>query len=257
MAIIRTDKWLKDHEKPLEICEKLTRFFHHTPASDIHNHLIQYGMYQESTKGSDTIEKLIHSKAWDIVKAEEKKLKESWDGPDIPIFIFPAEGRNKILYREYNGKAGLTFKDKLFLFISDHNTKEEIQALFTHEYNHVCRLEKVDKQEKDFVLLDHIILEGLAENAVRERLGVEHTAKWTSFYSERQLNKIWKDLILPHEQLPPNHTKHARILYGFKLYPKMAGYSAGYFLVKNYMIDNEASIHEILSLPSEKIAGIK
>src|SRR5699024_5082242 len=161
-----------------------------TPASDIHNHLIQYGMYQESTKGSDTIEKLIHSKAWDIVKAEEKKLKESWDGPDIPIFIFPAEGRNKILYREYNRNVGLTFKYKLCLCISEEKTKEEMQAQFTQEENHVSTLEKVDKQEKDFVLLDHMNLVSLAENEDRERPGAEHTAKWTSFYSERQLNKI-------------------------------------------------------------------
>jgi uncharacterized protein YjaZ len=256
MAIIQTDKWLKDYEKPLKICEKLTRFFHDTPASAIYNHLIQYGMYQKPTGGGERIQKLLDSNVWEIVQTEEEKLKESWGGPDVPIFIFPSEARNKQLYREYNGKSGLTFKDKLFLFVSDHHSKEEIQALFTHEYNHVCRLVTIDKQEKDFILLDHIILEGLAENAVRERLGEEHTANWTSFYSERQLERLWKSLILPHYQLQPSHPKHAQILYGFKLYPKMAGYCVGYYLVKNYMTENDVSIHETLSLPSEQIAGI-
>ena len=61
--------------------------------------------------------------------------------------------------------------------------------MFTHEYNHVCRLSKFQKSEEDYVLLDSIILEGLAENAVRERLGEEFLATWTSYYSNEELKK--------------------------------------------------------------------
>lgn len=101
--------------------------------------------------------------------------------------------------RDQNGKSGLAFKDKLFLFLSDQNSDNEIRALLVHEYNHVCRLAKNGKQEENYVLLDSIILEGLAENAVRELVGEEYLAKWTSYYTEGQLNQMWKKSFIQTE----------------------------------------------------------
>ncbi|WP_369010262.1 DUF2268 domain-containing putative Zn-dependent protease [Oceanobacillus alkalisoli] len=54
----------------------------------------------------------------------------------MPIFIFPSDRSNT----EINGKSGLSFHDKLFLFISGETSLTEIKALLTHEYYHVCRL---------------------------------------------------------------------------------------------------------------------
>lgn len=109
---------------------------------------------------------------------------------------------NPKIMRDQNGKSGLAFKDKLFLFLSDQNSDNEIRALFVHEYNHVCRLAKNDKQEENYILLDSIILEGLAENAVRELVGEEYLAKWTSYYTEGQLNQMWKKIIYPNSNIP-------------------------------------------------------
>src|SRR5699024_2978860 len=107
---------------------------------------------------------------------------KKWNGPNIPIFILPSDQHNRKLQRELSGKSGLTFQDKLFLFISEDTSESELKSLFTHEYNHVCRLSQYPKEE-DYTLLDTIILEGLAENAVRERFGDQATANWTRHYS--------------------------------------------------------------------------
>lgn len=257
MTVIRTDEWLMEHyEQPLKICKKLKSLFPNASEDEIHHHLIQFGMYEKADRGKEGIEQWKQMNAWKIVQNEEKKLKKLWNGPDIPIFIFPSAANNRRLLREYNGKSGLTFKDKLFLFISEHNSKQEIRALFTHEYNHAARISKINKAEKDFVLLDHIIMEGLAEHAVKERVGQDYLANWTRFYTDVQLERIWKGLIFPNRKLYADHPKHPNILYGLKWYPKMAGYCIGYYLVKEYVKKHYVSTKEMLSLPSEEIAGI-
>jgi len=260
MSVIQTNKWLLEYyEEPIKLCEKLTGMFDNIAASHIYHYLIQHGMYQRPTKqGMKQVKQLINHEVWEVVKKEERKLKALWDGPNIPIFIFPSESTSRQMKRDYNGKSGLTFKDKLFLFVSEENTEKEIRALFTHEYNHACRLSKINKQMKDFVLLDTIIMEGLAENAVKERIGKDYLALWTTYYSDKQLEEIWKSIIIPHQEMPAYRRKHHDILYGFKLYPKMAGYCAGYYLVQRYLEQNSSlSSKELLSMPSTRIAEIE
>lgn len=258
MSVIRTDKWLWDvYDQPLELCEKLKRYFdENVSAADIHQHLAMHGMYHQPVKnGKKLIKRLQRHNIWDIIRQEEKDLQKDWDGPDIPIFILPADSYNRKLRREQNGKSGLTFSDKLFLFVSEDNTEKEIRALFTHEYNHVCRLAKFNKKEKDYVLLDTVILEGLAENAVRERLGKDYTANWTSYYPDEKLNRMCRNLILPNQHAPKASRTHLQILYGLGLYPAMAGYCAGYYLVKRYMEANDLTSQDLLHVKSPEIIG--
>jgi len=165
MSVISTDQWLlASWNDPLEMCESLTDYFPEATAADIYQHLVMHGMYQLPLPGEEKmIEKLVAGNVWKTAKEEEKKLRRLWDGPDIPIFIFPADQHNRELKENFNGKSGVAFQDQLFLFISPNNEAEEIKALLTHEYNHVCRLAKFKKAAKDYRLLDTIILEGLEE----------------------------------------------------------------------------------------------
>src|SRR5699024_5564490 len=98
------------------------------------------------------VKKLQKKNIWHIVNKEEKQLQKIWGALDVPIFIFPSETSNKRLKKDFNGKSGLAFKDKLFLFVSENNEEDEIRALFSHEYNHVFRLSKYDKDESDYKL---------------------------------------------------------------------------------------------------------
>lgn len=257
MTIIRTDEWLREsYSDPVVLCEQLEDYFDKANAVDIYRHLMIHGMYQPTRNGQEIVAMLEEMTVWSIVEHEHRQLRKLWNGPDIPIFIFPAEKRSKRLKHDFNGKSGLAFKDKLFLFVSEENETDEIRALFTHEYNHVARLKKANKKEVDFVLLDAVVLEGLAENAVRERFGEDWLASWTSYYSDEELAKLWKTLIHPHWEIQENHRKYYDLLYGLRFYPKMLGYSVGYFLVKKYLETNHLTTKEILSHSSEKIAQI-
>lgn len=258
MSVVETDAWLQTSwEKPIEMCEKLTFYFPNVPPTDIYRHFIMYGMYSTPlARGNEIIDNLKKKQFWKIVADEEVTLKKKWDGPDVPIFIFPSDPNNVELKEQFNGKSGLAFRDKLFLFLADYNTKHDIQALFTHEYNHVCRLNKYNKNEADYILLDTIILEGLAENAVRERWNGKFTAHWTTHYTEEELHDMWRQFVLPFYDLPKHHPEHQQILYGWHFYPKMTGYCVGYYLVKRYMKKYKQTVKDLLPIPSEEIAQI-
>lgn len=189
---------------------------------------------------------------WAQVDKEYSVLQKQWNGPQVPIFIFPADETNSKIKRDFNGKSGLAFKDKLFLFFSPHNTHSEIKAVLTHEYNHVCRLKKYKKNESDFTLLDTVILEGLAENAVREQCGSSNLAGWTKYYSDEKIQRIVEELIIPNRNINRNERKYSDILYGKSFYPKMAGYCAGYSLVRNYLESTKLQTKAILGVDSRE-----
>lgn len=256
MSVIKTDQWLqKYYDNPVELCKQIKKYFHGAGADDIYEHLTSHGMYRHPQADRDALISTLKEKGiWQIIKTENKKLQSSWDGPSVPIFILPADPHNKKLIKDTGGKSGLAFHDKLFLFISEKNTADEIRALFTHEYNHVCRLAKLSKKEADFTLLDTIILEGIAEYSVSKRVGKQYVAPWINYYSKSDLEKIWEELILPNKSLSRRHPKHQKILYGIGFYPKMAGYAIGYDLVKKFMQTKQLTVTALLKTPSETIA---
>jgi len=248
MSVIRTDQWLLEaYDRPIEICGKLRDLFDGAYASEIYDYLLLHGMDSPDTAGNDRIVKLQRNHVWEIVQNEAQILQEMWKGPDIPIFIFPSDISNETMRIEFNGKSGLSFKDKLFLFLSEENKEAEIKALFTHEYNHVCRLTYYPKHENDYTLFDTIILEGMAENAVRERFGEECLSSWTSLYTDKELLNMWEQLIVPNRSILKTNHNHHELVYGSPLSPKMAGYAVGYFLVKKYMKINQCTSKDLLS----------
>ena len=75
------------------------------------------------------------------------------------------------MQREFNGRAGVAFTDKLFVFMTSHTSDEEMLAVLTHEYHHVCRLKAINQSDETITLLDAMMMEGLAERAVEEYCG--------------------------------------------------------------------------------------
>ncbi|MCM3639026.1 DUF2268 domain-containing protein [Sporosarcina luteola] len=257
MTVVRTDKWIEESAgDPSEVCANLSQYFPTGTVSDIHHHLTMFGMYLSAKQGRALTKKLQSNNVWDISAKEFGLLRSKWKGPSVPVFIFPSDSYNKVLAREFKGKSGLAYADKIFLFISPNNTETEIKAILTHEYNHVCRLNMFPKREEDCTLLDTIILEGLAEVAVAERFGEDFTSSWTSLYSERQLARFWKEVVYPNR----NHLKeskiHDKVLYGLSRYPHMAGYAVGYYVVRNFLKGTDFHVVDLLTRPSTEIAQL-
>ncbi|MGG0643008.1 DUF2268 domain-containing protein [Sporosarcina gallistercoris] len=257
MAVMKTNEWLTEHyQNPIELCSKLKPLFPGVSAKEIVDYFRLHGMYLEhTTSGFSLVETMIQNNIWTIVEKEHRALQKKWKGPDVPIIILPSNTTDKKLMKETNGKAGLAFADKLFLFAPATISEQELKALLIHEYNHVCRLWHTKKDEKSYTLLDSIILEGLAEHAVRERLGEAYTASWTKLHSKGKLEKIWRKIISPQKELLKSHPLHNQYLFGWNGHPRMAGYCVGYYLVGSYLNTNGVCISDILSVNAEVISN--
>ncbi|WP_047981117.1 DUF2268 domain-containing protein [Ornithinibacillus contaminans] len=254
MGVIRTDQWLlSDYKNPIQLCERLAGYFQ-ASAEEVYDYLYLHGMYFPTDKGEKSLNTLLQKNPWKVVEAEYEILSELWGGPDIPIFLFPID---ESVYRvQGEGKSGLAFHDKLFLFLSDAIPTSSLRALLTHEYNHVCRLIQYPKLEDEYILLDTIILEGMAEYAVLERFGTSYQANWLSFYTEMEVQEIWRDVVYPNKDVRKTAIKHQEVLFGTDAYPTMAGYCVGYYLVKKCVDANHLTSRDLLKLPTKTIVEL-
>lgn len=245
MKLIPTDDWLTAHyERPMELCSKLSPYFDGAPAGQIYQHLTFHGLYPyPQGTGQQAADSLQQLKAGDIGGRLLRQLQREWNGPSIPVFILPAQ----------NKKSGLAFKDKLFIFLPPNCRTEEIRAVITHEYHHVCRLSKSLKQEKDFSLLDVMIMEGLAEHAVREKVGAGWLADWTQLYSDSVLQYWWNTVFLPNRDTPAHSPKFSQLLYGTEHFRKLGGYAAGYYAVNRYMESSPLTAAGLLAVSANEI----
>jgi uncharacterized protein YjaZ len=251
MSVIDTITWLKETANSKEICKKLCSYFIDLNEIEIGKYLHSFGMYKSNHQIDKWIERMEKEQILEFINEEEKKLIKEWNGPNISIFIFPCDKNNRKIEKEYKGRSGLAFNNKLFLFLSLETDKRDIKSLFIHEFHHVCRLASVKKQEKHFTIIDMVIMEGLAENAVREKLGENDVASWTKLYSDSQCERFLERIIYPQREVSRESNKFSQIMFGTGFYPSMLGYAVGYYLVKNYMKRTDKKTKELLSLPAE------
>jgi uncharacterized protein YjaZ len=207
-------------------------------------------MYKPNRRSFSAFEELKKAKIWDKTEMMFNKYQKKWNGPDLPIYIFPLE------FGMISGtiKSGVSFKDKIFLFVAPLKDEKELEALLVHEYHHSCRIRKQKKEVEEYTLLDSIILEGLAENAVEECCGKNYLAKWSGYYSNKQILNSWNSVVKPNLECKINSRIHDEILYGKRMYPPMIGYSVGYKIIILFKKQYRISIEESFTIPSDRIA---
>lgn len=241
MGIIRTDRWLEeDYSRPTKLCERLQPYFKGQSPDEIYSQLMKFGMYRPSWGSKRNLDEMINYKAWNQVEKLFFKYKNKWSGPDIPVFLFPLEQSGGFLFRRGGrNKAGVSYPDKMFLFLSRYDDPKEIEALLVHEYHHVCRMRALNKKMEEYTLLDSIIIEGLAEYAVYKNCGKSYLANWCSMYSERELDAYWSRILEKHLKKKRTDRIHDELLYGGGRVPPLLGYSMGYNIIgKFYETEN-------------------
>ncbi|MGP4039316.1 DUF2268 domain-containing protein [Gracilibacillus sp. D59] len=266
MTIHATDKWLKrfidkkndkdrDEQHLLHqsiIFEPLADYFEDIPTEAIQEHLLRHGIFSSNINKKDA-QQWLQQNYLSKVNSIYKKCKNAWNGPKPDIFIFPSNEEIKELREWYNSNAGLSYPDKLFLFLQKNAKNREIVALFLHEYSHICRLNHFPKKEMEYTLLDAIILEGIAEWIVRKKVGAAHGNKRVEKVTDEVLKDLWKTWIAPLQQLNRDHPKHDMIMYGLHGVPKNIGYIIGYNIVQRYMTKQNISITTLLYAPNQQI----
>ncbi|MET1030042.1 MAG: DUF2268 domain-containing putative Zn-dependent protease [Domibacillus tundrae] len=251
MPVLDTRTWMYDFLKACKeqhlknpyfiqcdvLCSSLKNLFPDISVEELHYHLLTIGLFEPSEwkDVEQTVYRMEKSSMWELVSQEYERLKRKWNGPEIPIIIFPI--RNAHLTRNKNtvSKNGAAFKEAIFLFLSPDLQKEEIMALLAHEYNHVCRLAYLGKDEKQLSLKEALIIEGFGEFAVKELYGEKWLAPWINFYSFDETVEIWKKKFIPSLNIVGKE-KYDVFLYGKnnRNLPKWIGYHIGFQIVDSF-----------------------
>lgn len=253
MGIIQTNEWLEEQiADPIRMCENLVPYFDGISAREIYFRLTEFGMYKPSRTAMDSFKTLKNDNSWAKIGQIFKRYQDKWGGPDIPLFLFPVDQGGGLFRRPDKRKSGVSFKDKLFLFLSPLDDSKEIEALFVHEYHHVCRLNKLNKEMKEYTLLDSLIIEGLAEYAVLKNCGKKYLAQWCHQYSKEQLADFWKSYLQENLAVRKGDKRHDALLYGHGRIPALLGYAAGFSLVQEYFEKHRFSAQLSFSIPAAK-----
>ena len=154
-------------------------------------------------------------------------------------------------------RSGVSFKDKLFLFLTPIEDEKELEALFVHEYHHVCRMNSQKKDPQDYTLLDSIILEGLAEHAVTRNCGEKYASDWSRRYTKDELSKYWKKDLSENLSIKRDHRFHDQILFGLGRRPGLLGYAIGYEIVKQYEQRKNFSDKTSFIIPSKEFTKLE
>lgn len=253
MGIERTDLWLKeDFDQPLVLIKKLKHLFGELGDQEIYAYLQNFGMYKPNFSTEQTFKEFEKENMWEILNELYLKYRKAWSGPDVPIFLFPINGNNGLFTRKTKRKSGVSFQDKMFIFLSQVDDIKDVEALFVHEYHHVCRLNKLNKNIEEYTLLDSMVMEGLAECAVLKYCGKEYLAKWCSLYSDEQLTTWWEKYLVTRLTTKKNEQIHNDLLFGKKRFPDLLGYAVGYKLVQQYYLDQPFYVKKSFTIASEK-----
>ncbi|PLR97752.1 hypothetical protein CVD19_09080 [Bacillus sp. T33-2] len=218
----------------MRICNSLMQGFEEKHPRAVYHQLLKFGMYKPNRSNWEVYKKLKENNIWQTVDKLFKKYQAQWKGPDIPVYIFPLDTSNKQLVKAGNSKSGVSFKDKLFLFLTPLEDEKELEALFVHEYHHVCRMNKQKREISDYTLLDSMVMEGLAEHAVGKNCGKQYQAKWCDSIPVEEIARYWRKDLAPNLSVKKDTRLHDELLFGLATYPKLLGYAAGFEIVKQY-----------------------
>ena len=255
MGIIRTDKWLEESFQDREQIEEHILNAVNMREQVLIEALNRSGLYRPNRKTKRTFQEMKERKIWNRISSYFKKYKKAWDGPDIPIFLFPMANEGFNLFRSsVKHKSGIAFYDKLFLFMAENVRDKELEALFIHEYHHTTRLTYLGDRV-EYRLADSIVMEGLAEFAVSEYCGDNYLAPWVTNTDTKDLEKIIKEKFKPNLDLKRSDPLHDKLLYGHGSMPKMIGYAAGYKLVKDFARRHSLVTKDMIDLSTNRIVA--
>ncbi|KHE71500.1 DUF2268 domain-containing protein [Halobacillus sp. BBL2006] len=273
MSVIKTEPLLYDF---IELCKKdpcsLPQWFMNQckalcrPVKEIPDEmspeelqylLLNHGLFDpgEWENLHDKVLELERIDFWKVAEQEYHRLKAEWGGPEASVYIFPVRKFHLPADERDMNKSGVSLKKCLFLFVAPDIQLSEMKALLAHEYNHICRLSHLNLDERELPLKESIIMEGLAEYAVKHLYGKKLLAPWNFQTDNENGQEIFEKYYLPSLNLKGMHNHH-QFLYGGEgtPIPKWGGYKIGFQIVAAYLEkQGSCPIQELLTKTADEI----
>jgi len=187
-----------------------------------------------------------------------KKCNHILSTSQVNVFIFPYSktARNRKVSNDLRGVTAYTPWARNFLLFlhPQRGWKKYFDMTITHEYNHSVRMQYFNPYSKERTILDHIILEGMADNFVKRITGIIPT--WAKPFSNKVEKKILakiKGKVLRKDSYYNFHEKMG-IMFGNRKFPHWTGYRIGYSIVNSFLLKNpEISFEKLVKMGSLKI----
>lgn len=164
-----------------------------------------------------------------------------------------------------DGVCGRTFTSDFITFYIDPKvmTRVKLYEMLCHELSHAARWGK--NSEFSYALFGNLILEGLAMVVEEEAISVysNNPEKEQTFClstmqkrTEKEYQEIYEKLLPMFDFTHEKYNFHEIFIAGNKDLPRWAGYSLGYYLIKQFIEKTGKSIFEINALPYAEFAKI-
>lgn len=258
MTMIATDHLIRHYlelgSQTLEsqrktIINPITSYFNnHTPLT-LQTLLLNHGLFQPDKNNHTNIKEWIEQDLWSFVHKQIKKLKDEWQGPDVNVFILPANLDQKTSSSSEQKLSGLSFSNQIVLFLTHQIEKVWIKALLAHEYSHSFRLKKSHQQKELITLADTLILEGIAEAITVEKYNISFLPKDKT--NDETIKNQFNQWIKPNLSIQTNHPLHHYIMYGGNQFDQRMGYQIGAYLVQEWQANHQVNIPTLLRQPTK------
>ncbi|MGP4074952.1 DUF2268 domain-containing protein [Halobacillus sp. K22] len=239
------------------MCQPAQHPFEGLTEEEIQYILLSYGLFKPDAwrRACKLVKKWKEDGLYGKLEKEYHHLKKIWKGPDVPVYLYPFQEGSSFLRGDKKNKGGVAFKEGLYLFYGEPKREDDWKAVLAHEYNHVCRLTEKNVDMEHVTLLESLVIEGLGEYAVCEVYGKDYTSPWTTLYSEKRLNQLWRDKFILNLSTEERE-RHMDFLYGNKKrgLPRWAGYQIGYKIIESYHEAHpEQSLQKMMKLEAEDL----
>ena len=179
---------------------------------------------------------------------ETIKKCEKFIDKKIHIFLFPTF--DKFDAEKMGGVNGFSSWDNTILIFINFvkGWEESLKETIVHELAHAI---SPFYKGGDFTIGEGLILEGLAEH-FKDFIIKARRSSWTKAISKAEAEKILKEIKATLNE--KDFDKYSEIFYGTGKYPNWAGYTIGYYLIKDYFKNNgEKDWNKLLRKDPKKI----
>ncbi|MDP4552795.1 DUF2268 domain-containing putative Zn-dependent protease [Alkalihalobacillus macyae] len=221
--------------------------------------MLFFGMFNINDDIDSLEEQLTNMRLLDFdnfIKEELELLHKQYpSNKPVQFELFVLDENDDFVKSKLNGVSAFTdWNGKMcFVVLPEENARSTIRSVVTHEYHHHWRISALGLKEDGETLLDRMVLEGLAEHFVKERLGDEYLGPYKDALSETQAITIWESTYRNHINDQGTSTDIYMFGNDDKGLPFWGGYSLGFYLIKWFLDKNKnLAISDLTLLPSDK-----
>ncbi len=214
---------------------------------------LKYNLFKDEHIKDYPKERIDLNKIAENISGAVQKIKDIIGKKEILIYVFPT--CSDFVAKKLGGVWGLiAWDDILHIFVNPvENWELNLKSTILHELAHCMQ----DYYTYEMTLFEHLISDGLAEH-FQEGFLKGNRNSFTKIISKNDAKKIFRKL-KPYFNKTMNEYPeiHSDLFFGSKDYISGTGYTIGYYLIEDYLIENGIKEIDWNKLFSQKPAKFK